>query len=222
MNQSIVTRLILKDLYLLRWGMIGAVVAGVSALAMMPLSMFAGYAGGVSLICALIVLNIFIVMVGVVQERKDKVLIFVLSLPVSTTQYLAAKVTANATAFVVPWLILTAATVVLIDVTRVPNGLLPFWLAILGYLLFYYCGLLAVALVTDSTGWHATAITLGNISVNFLIAMRLGLHSVIAHRDSLTAVWTADIVTIVVLEIGAGAAALGLAIFFASRRSDFV
>ena len=35
-------------------------------------------------ICALIILNIFLVMCGVVQERKDKVLLFMLSLPVST------------------------------------------------------------------------------------------------------------------------------------------
>ena len=53
----------------------------------MPLGASPAYVGGVSLICALIVLNIFLVMGGVVQERKDKVLLFILSLPVSTMQY---------------------------------------------------------------------------------------------------------------------------------------
>ena len=95
-----------------------------------------------SLICVLIVLNIFLVMSGVVQEKKDKVLLFVLSLPVSTTQYTVAKVLANAIAFTVPWLVLTAANIVMIDVRRFPNGLLPFWVTVLGYLLFYYCALL--------------------------------------------------------------------------------
>ena len=222
MSRSIVTRLVLKDLYLLRWVSDGATVAGGAGLALMPLSRMAGYVGGLSLICALIVLNIFLVMNGVVQERKDKVLLFVLSLPVSTTQYLAAKVTANALAFLLPWLILTAGAAVVIDATAMPNGILPFWLTVLVYLLIYYCALLAVSLVTDSMGWHATAITLGNVSVNFFIVFLLGLPSVVANHDAPTAVWTADIVTILAVELAAGAAALGLAIYFTSRRSDFV
>ena len=222
MNRSIVTRLILKDLFLLRWISAGAIAAGCGALAVMPLSGMAAYVGGVSLICALIVLNIFLVMYGVVQERKDKVLLFVLSLPVSTTQHLAAKVTANASAFLGPWLILTAGTVMVIDATAMPNGMLPYWLAILVYLLAYYLALLAVSLVTDSTGWHAAAITLGNLSVNFLIVFLLGLPSVVANRAAPAAVWTADILTVLAIELAAGASALGLGIYFAARRSDFV
>ena len=51
---------------------------------------------------------------------------------------------ANAIAFGVPWLFLTAAAVVVIDATPIPNGMLPFWLALLVYLLLYYCALLGV------------------------------------------------------------------------------
>ena len=222
MSRSIVTRLILKDLYLFRWFIVGAVVAGGISLAVMPWSMVSAYVGGVTLICTIIVLNIFLVMGGVVQERKDRVLLFVLSLPISTTQYVVAKVVANAVAFLVPWLVLTIAAVGVIDATDIPNGLLPFWVAVLAYLLFYYCALLAVSLVSDSTGWHATAITVGNISVNFLIPFLLSRPSVVAYREWPTAVWTADILTILGLEIAAGAAALGLAIYVVSRRTDFV
>ena len=115
---------------------------------MMPLGRCSGYVGAVSLICTLIVLNIFLVMSGVVQEKKDKVMLFILSLPVSTTQYMLAKVVANAIAF--------RRAVAGADRSRrsrssmsrrLPNGVLPFWLAVLGYMLFYYCVLLGVALV---------------------------------------------------------------------------
>ena len=60
---------------------------------------------------------------------------------------------------------------------------MPFWLTVLVYLLFYYCVLLAVGLISDSTGWHATAIIVGNISVNFLIPFLLSLPSVSGHRQ---------------------------------------
>ena len=222
MTRSIVARLILKDLFLLRWMIAGAVIAGGFALAVMPRGGASSYIGGVLLICVFVVLNIFLVMSGVVQERKDKVLLFVLSLPVSTTQQLAAKVTANTLAFGVPWVVLTAATMLVIDATSMPNGILPYWLAILVYLLAYYLALLGVSLVTDSTGWHGAAITLGNISVNFLIFFLLGLPSVVANREAPSAVWTTDILTIVAIELAAGAAALGLGMYIASRRSDFV
>jgi ABC-2 type transport system permease protein len=79
MSAPIVRQLILKDLYLFRWMIVGSLVAGGAAISIMPLSQVSSYVGAISLICTLIVLNIFLVMGGVVQEKKDKVLLFILS-----------------------------------------------------------------------------------------------------------------------------------------------
>lgn len=222
MNRSVMGQLILKDLYFSRWLTLGSVLSGVVSVALMPMSTVAAYVGGVFLICVLVILNIMLVMNHVVQERTDKVLLFVLSLPVSVTQYITAKLTANFIAFAVPWLVLTSAAAVMIHTSHIPDGLLPFWLAVLTYLLFYYCVLLAVGLVSASKGWHAVAITAGNISVNLLIPILHSLPSVAAHRDGARAVWTSDILAILALEVLGGALALVLAIRFHSRRSDFV
>ena len=222
MSAPIVRQLILKDLYLLRWMIVASIVAGGAAIAIMPLSQVSALVGAVSLICTLIILNIFLVMVGVVQEKKDKVLLFILSLPVSTTQYVVAKVAANAIAFLVPWLVLTAGTIAVIDVSAIPNGIVPYWLAVLGYILFYYCALLAVGLLWDSSGVHTTAIIVGNVSINFLIPFLLWLPSVSGHAKGPTAVWTGDIVAIVAAEILTGALVLGLAVYLRSRTGDFV
>ena len=222
MSAPIVRQLILKDLYLFRWMIVGSLVAGGAAIAIMPLSQVSSYVGGISLICTLIVLNIFLVMGGVVQEKKDKVLLFILSLPVSTTQYVVAKVAANAIAFLVPWFVLTIGTITVIDVSAIPNGIVPYWVAVLGYILFYYCALLAVGLLWDSTGVHATAIVVGNVSVNFLIPFLLALPSVSGQAKGPTVVWTGDIVAIVAAEILTGALVLGLAVYFRSRTGDFV
>jgi ABC-type transport system involved in multi-copper enzyme maturation permease subunit len=180
------------------------------------------YVGGVSLVCIIVILNIVLVMSGVVQERKDKVLLFVLSLPVSPRQYVAAKIASNAIAFVGSWLILTAAAVAVIDASSLPNGILPFLLAVLTYLFFYYCVLLAVAVISESSAWHGTVITAGNISINFLIPLLLGLPSISSHRSGATAVWTADIVTLIVLEAAAGVVAVLAAYHLRSRAADFV
>lgn len=222
MNGSVVRQLILKDLFLLRWLSLGALVGGVFAAGLMSLSSLAINSGGVLVICTLIVLNIFLVMFGVIQERKDKAALFVLSLPVSPVQAAAAKVVANAIAFGVPWLVITSAVVWVIGASQIPNGFLPLWLAVLAYHFFYYCVLLAVGLNTDSTGWHAAAVTAGNISVNFFIGMLFSLPSVREHGGGPVAVWTTDIASLIVVSIAGGIAALAIALRVYARRSDFV
>ena len=182
MSQSVVRQVILTELFLVRWMVLGSVAGGAAALGMMTLGRVPAYAGGVLLICVLVIHNILPVMTGIVQERKDKVLLFMLSLPISTSQYVAAKVAANAAAFLIPWIVLTAGAAIVVDASEIPNGLLPFWITVLVYLLAYYFALLAVGLGSDSSGWHATVITIGNISVNFLIPFLIGLPSVVQQQ----------------------------------------
>ncbi len=222
MSGSVVGRLIRKDLALARWPVIGALIAGAASLAIMPLTSVTAYVGGVTFVCVLVILNIILVMTGVVQERKDKTQIFVLSLPVSTAQYVAAKVVANALAFTVPWAVLSAAAYVVIVRSPIPDGLLPFWTVLLGYLLAYYFVLLGVALFADRNGWHASAITVGNISINLLIPFLLNLPSIASQTSSPVAVWTADVVALTVGEVIVGAVVLALAIRYRSRRADHV
>ena len=94
-------------------------------------------------------------------------------------------------------------------------------MTLLVYLLAYYCALLGVALVKDSSGWHAAAITIGNVSVNFLVPVLLSRPSVAAHAESPVAVWSADLVVILVAELMIGLAVLAFGIFVHARRSDF-
>jgi len=222
MTTSIVGSLIRKDLYLMRGAMLAAILSGSFALALMPISRILSYVGAVTLICVLIVLNIYLVMYGVAQERKEKTLLFILSLPVSAMDYTLAKVMATGIAFGVPWLFLTVATAITIVVSPIPNGALPYWITLLCYLLAYYCALLGIALAKDSTGWHAAAITIGNISVNFLIPILLSRPSVSAHGEGPVAVWSQDLVVILVVELLAGLAVLGYGIYAHARRQDFV
>src|SRR5688572_31994530 len=115
MSGSIVRQLVLADLHLVRWLVAGSLLSGAVAIGMMPLGAVSAYVGGVTLICVLVILNIMLVMTAIVQERKDKVQLFMLSLPVSTRQYTLSKLIANAVAFVGCWVVLTAMVVAVID-----------------------------------------------------------------------------------------------------------
>lgn len=220
MTASPVVRLILTDLHLSRAAIGGTLVAGLLALAVMPLGRTAGFVGGVLLICALVILNIVLVMHNVVQERAQKVALFVMSLPVDPSQYVIAKVAAMLIAFGVPWLLLAAATVAVIATSSIPNGLLPFWIVLFGYLLAYSWVLLGVGVATDSTGWHATAIVVGNVSVNLLIPFVLSRPSLVQHGQGSVAVWSTDLVAMLLLELSIGAVALAIACRTRARRAD--
>jgi hypothetical protein len=222
MTRSIVGRLALKDLYLTRWISIAATVVGVLSLAMTPLDPVAFYVGSVSFLCVLIVLNIFLVLSGVTGEKKDKVRLFVLSLPVSTAQYTFAKMAANFTAFFVPWVLLTAGSLFVIAMTALPDGLMPIVLALCVYLLTYYCVLLGVGIVSESQFWPGAVILGGNVSVNFVIAALFRLPSGSAHVSGNAAVWGTDVIAVVTIEIVAAGLALLLAFVRQSRKKDFV
>jgi ABC-2 type transport system permease protein len=222
MTRSVVRQLILKDLYLARWLIIGALVAGAVSLAMLPLSRVSFYVGCVTFLCVLIILNVMLVMAGVVGERKERVSVFLLSLPVSTTQYVTAKMIANCVSYFVPFLLLMAGGVIVIRASVIPDGFIPLTVAVMGYAAFYYSLLLVVALLSESNGWHTAIIVFGNVSINFVIAGLLQDPAVSRASSGPVAVWTAPIVVTLVLEIALSLIVLALGWYFSTRKQNFV
>jgi hypothetical protein len=222
MSQSIVHRLVLKDLYLSRWLILGSLVLAAATLALTLFGQVAFYVGSVSFLCVLILLNVFVVTLTVAQEKKEKVLLFVLSLPVSTTQYTVAKLASGLISFFVPLALMSVGVVILADLTPIPNGLIAPTLTIIGYVAFYFCVFLGVALVADSAFWNTFVIVFGNVSINFLIAFVLSLPSVSQSIRGEAAIWTSDLVAILGGELALGALALALAMFLTLHKKDFI
>jgi ABC-2 type transport system permease protein len=222
MSQSIVPRLILMELYMSRWLVGISIVTGAISVAITPLSPVFFYAGNVALVCVLIVLNIFLVSFRVVQERRDKSLLFVLSLPVSPTQYVLAKMVGNFIAFFVPWAMLTGAYVAMVLSSAVPDGFVPFSVTMSTYMLCYYCVLLSASVNTDSIGLNTTLIIAGNVSVNFMIPILMRLPSVVATRTGATVQWSSDLIAILAVEIVVVVLALATALVVHSKNKDFI
>jgi len=146
----------------------------------------------------------------------------VLSLPISTGQYMRWKLAFGFLAFFVPWLILTIAAVVVIDVSVIPNGFIPFAVIVLMYLLFYNVLLLSVTLANDSLAWNTAIIIFGNISINFVIAYLMAMPAVNHSLWGREAVWNTQEIAILAVEVGLSLVTLGLGFLFASRKRDFI
>jgi ABC-2 type transport system permease protein len=222
MSASIVRHLILKDLFLLRPMIVGALIVGGIGVALLPLGETAFFVGWILLLIATVLLGIFTTAVGLVTERKDRVHLFVLTLPTSPAQYTAAKLAASAIAFLTPWGILCAAALTMVAATPIPNGLMPFLAALLLYSLCYYAAYLAVALVTDSVIWSTLVIIIGNTVPAFMIPALFRLPGVSSDPGFAGAIWTPEVLTVLGTEIAFGAAALGLAVYVRSRQRDFI
>jgi Flp pilus assembly pilin Flp len=133
-----------------------------------------------------------------------------------------AKAIATLIAFGVPWLLLTAIVAVAVHVSPMPNGFLPFWMAVQAYQFLYFGVLCAVGLNTDSTGWHATAITAGNISVNFFIMALFTWPALMADAGGPTAVWHEAVLGLIAVALVGGLVAIGLGIAAYARRTHYL
>ncbi|HUO66908.1 MAG TPA: ABC transporter permease, partial [Gammaproteobacteria bacterium] len=207
MSRSIVLQLVMKDLRLASPVVAGSLILGVLSLAVSPWNAVAFFVGGSALVVALVLLNIMLVTSSLMSERKEKIRVFMLSMPVSTTQYNVSKLLSSLIAYLVPAVLLTLGGVVLLLVTPLPNGFIPLFVATSVHCLFYFCVFLAFALVTDSQGWITTVIVCGNVSLSFLIPGLINLSSVGPNLPTEAIVWGTDVVTLMTVELVLAAAA---------------
>jgi ABC-2 type transport system permease protein len=221
-SQSIVLQLVAKDLRV-SWPLAaGSLVLGVLSLALSPWSAVAFFVGGSILVVALVLLNVMLVTMSLVSERKEKIRVFMLSMPVSTTQYNVAKLLSSMIAYLVPAALLTLAGVILLVTTPLPNGFIPLFVATSVHCFLYFCVLLAVALVTDSQGWITTVIVCGNVSISFVIPGLINMSSIGPSLATETAVWSADIVGFIAVELVFAVAALVISFVVNSRKTEFI
>ena len=222
MSQSIVGQLVLKDLRLASPIVAGTLVLGVLSLALSPWSAVAFFVGGSVLIVALILLNIMLVTSSLMTERKEKTRVFMLSMPVSTTQYFVSKLISSLIAYLVPAALLTIGGVLLLLATPLPDGFIPLFVATSVHCLLYFCVFLAFALVTDSQGWITTVIVCGNVSLSFLIPGLINLSSLGPNLPAEAVVWGSDVVALMGAEGVIAVAALAISFVVDSKKTEFV
>jgi hypothetical protein len=221
-SQSIVGRMVLKDLYLNRFAMAGALLLGAGTLALAPFGRIQFYVGSVSFIVVLILLNIMTVIFTVTHERKEKVNLFILSLPISTTQYTLAKIVSSLIAFFVPYLVIVGSSIALLTSTGLPDGLIPYAFTVYAYVLIYFSFFLGTSLLTDSAVWTTLVIVFGNLGFSFLMPYVGGLPAVRDFARTETIVWAPEIVTLIAAELGIALVALAVFFTFTLRKKDFI
>lgn len=222
MSKSIVRQLVAKDLFLLQPIIAGALIIGAIGIVLMFFGQTSFFVGWIVAFIAVLLLGIFSTAIAVLTERKDRVHLFVLTLPVSPAQYLRAKLAASAISFFVPWALVLGTIVTLIAVSDIPDGLIPFLAMLFMYAVCYYAAYLAMSLVSDSPVLSTLVIIVGNTAPVFLIPLFLreaGVQSDFVPPD---AGWSPFVLSVLASEIVFSVAAIGLALFIRSRQRDLI
>lgn len=222
MNPATIRRLILKDWYLHRVPATLTVVGSVIAVGLVMLPVQGLKAAGANLAMAvLITISFYLPLTAVLEERNQRTMTFLMSLPISMSEYVASKLVANLSLYLLPWLTIVLGTLVVSVPGRAEaaSGWVP---VVLVGMVATFCFLVTFALVTESSGWTVgVTITLlflfghvlTQIVPQFPSAARV-MYSIGARGPAFRVVLTVEALVIV--------AVLGLCFFIQSRKRDFL
>lgn len=224
MSDTIIRQLLIKDLRLmglftLLWWLLGVgsivlAIFGGDRMVMPSFILFLTALGGAA---------IHLVMQTIVEERREKTLAFVMSLPVTIRQYTKAKMILNLGLFGAVWLSLSAASyIIFIGDEGMPDGNMPFVTIMFVTILVAFVLILAVSLVTESMGWAIAAAAGGNIGTQIFLWWVTDLPGFQATLGRPEAVWNATALTVLGCLVALGVLLLVGTFWLQSRKTEFV
>lgn len=219
---TLTTGLIAKELYLNRWLMTGTVLGGLLSVYLASTSKTGFNIGALTWLTIIIAMGVVLPLYGVHQERKDRVLLFALSLPLSGVDYVRTKMMALLLCFLIPWLVLVTAAVLWVVPGPGPDGFLPFLVALSGFLLANFSLVLCGSLLARSESVISAVIVVTNMGVSLFIFLVGGIPEINEYMQGSTPVWNQAIRDILIVELAVLVLALVMPLLVFSRRRTFL
>jgi ABC-2 type transport system permease protein len=216
-------KLIAKEFYLHRWMIIGSTVAGVIGLLIAAEGAVRFNIGMLIWLTTIVAFGVVLAMHGIANERKERALQFVLSLPLSPRDYIRIKLIALALCFLLPWIVLSTGAVILIAVMpNLPDGLMILAVLLSVFMLANFSVVLCGALHTTSEGAMSIVIIVTNMAVTLFIFLVGSLPALNGQSRQPAPDWNSTFWTVLAVEIAVLLISLSLPYFVASRRRDFI
>lgn len=221
---SIVTRkLIAKELYVNRWFIIGSAIMAALSVGICTLGEAAFNIGALTWLTTVIAFGVMIALYGVMNERKEHSLQFVLSLPLSIGEYVRAKMFGLLLCYFVVWLVASTGAVALVLLTPgVPDGLLPYTVLLCIFMFVNFTVVLCASLHARSEAITTAAIVVTNMAVSVFMFTVGALPSLKSHMFGPTPVWNDTFFNVLIVELIVFAIAVTLPLATAARRRDFL
>jgi ABC-2 type transport system permease protein len=224
MSNSVMRALVLKDWRLHRMFLSLSIAGGIIALAILQLKNDTAFmVGSIWFFVALILLGTMLPIGNVINERKKQSLAFLMSLPVSATQYAMAKFVSTIGMFLVPWAALViAASTFLFTRPEVSHGLIPLMAILFTMPLVGFCVVAGTALISETEGWAIAATIVCNSSYGLAWTLIIRNPAINGNLKSPVPVWNSPVLMILGVEIATIVLMLGITLYMQSRKRDFV
>ena len=222
LNFSVIKALIIKDWFLSR-KFIALYCAGcVLALSIVSLGEWQFFMATTLLICLLVGMSNHLIAIGIINERKEQTMPFVLSLPITPTDYAVSKLLASFVLFSIPWLIVLVVTLAVFKFTTVPDGLIPFSTILCTYFLMCYFIVWAVGMSVESEGVIIFVMVALNCFIGPIFYVMGKTPSVSQHYLKSEAVWNSTSIGILLGQFLVILLALAIAFYVQSRKKTFL
>ncbi len=224
MRNSVVFSLILKDWRLLREQIVFSMIGGALALVLVQRATETSVVvGAVWFFISIILVGALLPLAGIVNERKNKNLAFLMSLPISSIQYTTSKLLSSTGMFLIPWLALViAGLVATVGRGIFLPGAIPFIL-ILSMMPFVGLAIItAAALMGETEGWGIAANVAVQSSYGLCYYFLTKVQGVMSHNQSPVLVWSPIALKILGTEVAVIPLLLGITYFVQSRKRDFI
>ena len=217
-------KLIAKDFHQHRLLIAGTIAIGLVSLLVAGGGTFLLF--NIGMLCWLTAIGAFgcvIAMLGIATERKERALLFVLSLPLGYGDYVRLKLFGLMLCFLVPWIILSAGAVVLV-LTKpgMADGILPFTILLCGFMLTNFAMILCCALFARSEGFITLAIIVHNINISLFIFVVGPIPAFRDHLQDASPTWGPEFWTVLAVEAATLFVIFSLPYFVVARRRDFI
>jgi len=216
-------KLIARELHMHRWIIGGTLFAGLAALGLVARGGHVNFNIGFLIwLTTIVAFGVVVAMFGIATERKERVMNWVLSLPIAHGDYVRIKVLALLLCFFVVWFVLSAAAVgLVIAMADLPDGLLPFTVLLCAFLLGNYSFVVCSALHLHSEGPMTLVIVVHNIAITLFMFAVTAIADISRHMQGPVPVWNAAFWTVLAVEAAVFLILFSLPFLIAARRRDF-
>ncbi len=216
--------LIAKEFHQHRWLLLSSIGGGLAGLAVAGIEGLMYFnIGMLTWLTTFVAFGVVLAMFGISNERKERALLFVLSLPLSHADYVRTKLLGLLLCYLVPWMVLTTGAVLLILARpNLPDGLLPEAILLCGFMLANFTLVLCGALSTRSEGLMTVIVIVTNMGVTLFIFLLAAIPAIAEHMREATPAWSREFWIVLAAEAAVLLTACSIPYFAASRRRDFI
>jgi ABC-type Na+ efflux pump permease subunit len=220
---TVLRKLVAKDLYINRWFIAGGALAAVLSAAIAGFGKTAFNVGSLSWLTTIIATAVMLAIYGVMYERKEQSLQFVLSLPLSIKDYVRAKIIGVTACFLLVWAPGSAAALILIFANdRVPDGIAPYTVLLCFFMLANFAVVMCGSIHARTEALTTGTIIATNMSLSIFMFTIAPLSEIGPYMWRPKPFWSSTFWIVLGCELVVLVVALALPFFFAARRRNFL